>query len=104
MIGTYRGSGQLLSGRTVEEVYSYVIIELIAQDKNHVLMIVKDDEEEFFEEPILLEVKNTKGGYSLTCSKIPALKMTIIKGLLNFSHSKVIIDEDTYTITFKAKK
>lgn len=103
--GVYNGFGKLLIGKTVDENYDDIIIKISQVDKNHVNMVILESGEEFFDKPILFEVKNIKGTYSLINTKIPSIKVSITKnGVISFSHPKVNIDDVIYTLTCTAQK
>lgn len=103
--GVYKGSGKLLIGKTVDENYNDIVIKISQVDKNHVNMVIFESGEEFFDKPILFEVKNNNGAYSLINAKIPSIKVTITKkGVISFLHPKVNIDDVIYTLTCTAQK
>ena len=51
--GTYRGNGKLLLGKTQDDFFSNISVILERVDKNHVNVTVIENDEEFFETPLL---------------------------------------------------
>lgn len=104
--GKYKGTGTLLSGRTVDEKYSeiYVVMERI--DKNHVSVRILESDEDYFDSPLIYVVKTNKnGGYTLSIEKLPEAVIQINKnGKLTFKHKKVNIDNQIYTLDITAER
>lgn len=104
--GTYIGNGKLLLGKTQDEFFTKISVILEKTDKNHVNVIVMDNDEEFFETPLAYIVSSDKqGGYKLTIENLPGATISISKtGNMVFTHSKVNIDNSIYTLSISAKK
>jgi hypothetical protein len=98
--GSYVGTGLLQRLNTVEERYSNVKIILERIDKTHVKVIYYESGEEYFESPDTYEIThNSDGSYTLVIPTIPSATIKINKnGKLTYTHNKVLIDGDTYTL------
>lgn len=104
--GSYTGSGQLLSGKEVEERYSFVTIILERQDKNHVAVRVIESDEDYFAAPLIYSIQKDKSGnYLLTIDELPEATIKIdSRGILSFNHKKVNIDDQLYILKITATK
>ena len=104
--GNYFGTGQLLNNKKQEESYSNIEIEITPVDKNSVKVRIIEDGEDFFEEPLVYNVRvDNKGIYQLKIGNIPTAIITITKsGALSFTHPKVNIDDTMYNLVIRANK
>lgn len=104
--GKYNGYGTLTTTGEDPETLGDMLIIITPKDDNTVLTEIMEDHEAFFESEELFKVKKNKdGSFTLTHTRIPAVKFTITKaGKINYTHPKVNIDGTTYTLTITANK
>ena len=106
VIGTYSGIGKLLKNKIVDEQYSDIQLIIERIDKTSVKVTVLESDEDFFEIPMTYDVvANGKNGYKLTLQGLPSATILITKaGIVTYSHDKVNIDNEIYTLSISAKK
>lgn len=104
--GKYKGSGSLLIGSSVDEKYSDISVILERVDKNHAKVRIIESDEDFFETPLLYEIKKGNNGiYYLKIEQLPEATIQITtKGKLTFTHKKVNIENKIYTLKIDAVK
>ena len=106
IVGEFIGTGTLKSGTQYVEEYDKITMLITKDDKNHVLVQVLEGGQEFFEEPLTYVVSKTKkGAYQLKMEDLPTAVITINEdGQFIFSHPRVNIDGEIYTLTFTGRK
>lgn len=104
--GTYKGTGKLMKGKVVEEQYADVKLLIEPIDKTSVNVTVFENGEEFFESSLIYDVAaNGKTGYKLTLRGMSDATITITKaGVASYTHKKVNIDNEIYTLVLSVKK
>lgn len=104
--GTYTGNGTLYLGKNIEEEYSDISLIMERVDKNHVSVRIIENDEDYFDTPLVYEVsKDKKGGYTLKINNLPEATIQITsKGKLTFNHKKVNIDDTLYILKIIADK
>lgn len=104
--GKYKGTGSLLEGKSVEEKYPEIYVEIERIDKTHVSIRIIESEEDYFDSPLVYLIKTNKnGGYTLSIDKLPEAVIQIAKnGKLTFRHRKVNIDNRIYTLEISAER
>lgn len=104
--GTYQGQGSLMAGKSVEEHYSDISVVMERKDRNHVTVRVVESGEDYFDSPLVYEIRSNKsGGYDLKIDKLPEATIQITKsGKLIFKHKKVNIDNQLYTLEITGQK
>lgn len=104
--GTYTGHGTLFSGKNIDEKYSKISVVIERKDKNQVFVRIIENDEEYFDAPLVYEVrKNKNGSYTLNIDKLPEAVIQITSsGKLTFKHRKVNIENQIYTLEITADK
>lgn len=104
--GSYKGSGKLIQGSEEVEFYTAVIVNIRRIDANKVEVSIIESGEEFFASPLVYDIINISDGqYTLVLDKMPSETIVIDKtGKLIFSHSKVNIDNEIYTLMIDCNK
>lgn len=104
--GTYNGTGKLMKGQIVDEQYPSITLIIERLDKTSVKVTVVESDEDFFESPMIYDVaSNGKKGYKLTMQGLPDATILITKeGVATYTHKKVNIDNELYSLVISAKK
>lgn len=104
--GEYSGKGVLKLGGTTEESYPEIMVLVERVDKSTVSVRVIENGEDFFEAPMIYNVKRRKdGSYNLTMRDVPAATIVVNKnGTMTFIHKSVNIDGDIYTLHITGKR
>lgn len=104
--GTYSVSGKLTIGNETVEELSGNIILITKTGKDEVKVDVYDGKEKFFSSTELYSVaKGKNGSISLTHKKIPSARITITTaGKITYTHPRVNIEGDNYTLTLNGSK
>ena len=103
--GTYIGIGTLTKNNNVAESYSSIEIVITRIDNNTVYVNVIESEEPFFSSELKYNVTKTENGYNLNLEGISSATITIdTNGNLTYSHPKVKIDNEIYTLKINATK
>ena len=104
--GEYSGKGVLKLGGTTEESYPEIMVLVERVDKSTVGVRVIENGEDFFEAPMIYNVKRRKdGSYNLTMRDVPAATIVVNKnGTMTFIHKSVNIDGDIYTLHITGKR
>lgn len=105
--GTYIGQGRLLDSKRVEEE-SYTSIKVVIDrvDKDKVEVSIIESDEEFFADKLIYKIiSNRKGTYKLSLENMPSETIEIdSKGNLRFTHNKVNINDEIYSLRITAHK
>lgn len=106
IVGTYTGHGTLFSGKNIDEKYSEISVIIERKDKNQVFVRIIENDEDYFDAPLVYEVrKNKNGSYTLNIDKLPEAVIQITSsGKLTFKHRKVNIENQIYTLEITADK
>ena len=103
--GTYVGSGSLLQKGNVVESYRSVKVVISRKDKNKVDVNVIESGESFFGSELEYTIRKTDDGYELVLNGIATAVISIDhNGKLSFTHPKVNIDGELYTLSINAEK
>lgn len=103
--GTYTGTGSLNKGAETIESYTDIVVKIVRVSKDVVSVnVVESNGSEFFENAAKYNVTKGKNGeYILTNTDIRSATIIIDKnGNLKYSHPKVNIDGDVYSLNIKA--
>ena len=102
---TYVGSGSLLQKGNVVESYRSVKVVISRKDKNKVDVNVIESGESFFGSELEYTIRKTDDGYELVLNGIATAVISIDhNGKLSFTHPKVNIDGELYTLSINAEK
>lgn len=104
--GEYLGNGTLVTTGEDPEPLGSIMIIITPKDSDRVLVEIMEDNEAFFESEELYTVKKNKdGSFTLTHTRIPAVKFIITKaGKIDYKHPKVNIEGTNYTLSISGKK
>ncbi len=104
--GTYSVSGKLTIGNETVEELSGNIILITKTGKNEVKVEIYDGKEKFFSSTELYSVaKGKNGSITLTHKKISSAHITITpSGKITYTHPRVNIEGDNYTLTLSGSK
>lgn len=104
--GTYTGTGSLTKGSETIETYTGIVVKIVRVSKDVVSVnVVESNGSEFFENAAKYNItKNQNGEFVLTNADISSATITIDQnGNLKYTHPKVNIDGDVYTLKISAK-
>lgn len=103
--GEYVGTGTLKLGKQTIESYTDIQVILEKVGNNTVsVMVMESNGEEFFASADNYRIEKENGSYKLTHEKISSATITIdANNNLTYTHPKVDIDGDMYTLSIKAK-
>ncbi len=106
VVGTYNGTGKLMEGKSIEETYNSIQLNIEEIDGSTVNIRIIESNEDFFYEPLKFNVTTVKnGGYLLSLESIPSVKIEIDKkGRAKFFHDKVNIEGTIYSLTIDASR
>lgn len=104
--GEYSGTGTLITTGEDPETLDAMLIILTPKDDSTVVAEIFEDDDAFFDSEELFKVtKNKDGSFTLTHTRIPAVKFTLSKtGKIAYKHPKVNIDGTMYTLSISAMK
>lgn len=103
--GIYNGSGSLKQDGVIIEKYSTIEVSISRVDNNTVSVDVKESGESFFSTKSMYSIEKENDSYTLTLKGIPAAKINIEDtGSLQYTHPKVNIDGEIYTLEIYATK
>lgn len=103
--GTYTGTGSLTKGGETIESYTGIVVKIVRVSKDVVSVnVVESNGSEFFENAAKYNITKGKNGeFVLTNADIRSATITIDKnGNLKYTHPKVNIDGDVYSLNIKA--
>lgn len=104
--GKYNGYGSLLKGTAIDEKYEKISVILERIDKNHVKARIIESDEDYFDAPLIYEIKKGKNGvFMLKIENLPEATIQIkANGKMSFLHKKVNIENTIYTLKIEANK
>lgn len=105
--GYYVGPGSLSQKDAIIESYNRAVISIKRIDKDHVdIMVYDNNEVEFFSSPARYSIKKEKDGtFTLTHTGISAATIKINKaGKITYLHPRVNIDGSIYTLSIKGSR
>ena len=105
--GKYKGTGKLLLKSEMVETYVDITIALTRINNNTVSVeVFEADGEKFFPEPNEYKItRKSNGTFELILEKIPSAKIIIDKKhKLTYTHPRVNIDGDIYTLNINGMK
>lgn len=104
--GKYNGFGSLLKGTAIDEKYEKISVILERVDKNHVRARIIESDEDYFDAPLIYEIKKGKNGvFMLEIDNLPEASIQIkANGKMSFLHKKVNIENTIYTLKIEANR